>query len=78
MSLVTVMITGMIFGMCLSANVAGRMYGGCDGFTMRPQTPCQAVLAGINCTAIMAILFMVVRTVASLNSGGGGFGGGGF
>lgn len=65
-----IFLLGLVFGMCLSANFAAATWGGCSGFSLEPSSPCAVVLAAVNCTASMVMLYL---TYAVLSSGGGGF-----
>lgn len=71
MSVQTIFIIGFVFGMCLSANYAASEYGGCHGFSLQPHNPCQVVLAAVNCTFMMALLYLTYKLISS--SGGGGY-----
>lgn len=73
MSMRTILIIGFVFGMCMSANLAASMYGGCEGFTMRPNNPCEVVLAAANCTFSMVLLYLAYQLISSAGGGGGGF-----
>lgn len=66
-----IFLIGLVFGMCLSANFAAQTWGRCSGFTLEPRNPCAVVLAAINCTASMVLLYLTYAVVSS--GGGGGF-----
>lgn len=66
-----IFLLGLVFGMCLSANFAAQVWGGCSGFSLKPNSPCAVVLAAINCTASMIMLYFAYAILTS--GGGGGF-----
>ena len=66
-----IFMIGLVFGMCLSANYAAREFGGCGGeITLRPSDPCSVVMAAVNCTLCMVMLYFAYQ----LLSGGGNSG----
>lgn len=68
-----IFMMGCVFGMCLSANFAAQQYGGCSdvGFSLHPSNPCSVVMAAVNCTTCMALLYMGYQLMSSGGSGGG-------
>ena len=71
-----IFMMGLVFGMCLSANFAARQWGGCDGvpLTLDPGNPCEVVMAAVNCTLCMVMLYFMYRIISSgANSGGSAF-----
>lgn len=66
------LMIGLLFGLCASANVAASMFAGCSrGFDFRPSDPCGAVMAGVNCTFCIAIVWSIYQMVNSSGGGGG-------
>lgn len=61
-------VIGCVFGLCMSANYATAQFGGCSGFSMQPRNLCTVVSAAINCTASLALAYLMFQL---FNSGGG-------
>ena len=67
-----IFMMGLVFGLCLSANLVARQMGGCGNtrVTLNPSSPCEVVMAAVNCTLCMVMVYFAYQLLSSSSDGG--------